>query len=151
MHNISQTIISLNFTKICPPQKLVYSCIYMYAEYRHIDSTCIQREAMHIEKYVHTLLACMNNHICSTLFKTQERESDRRSKEIEQRKESQKNKTQTKQQEHVTLSTELQSTALTLNFQAASTAYTTLCYYLWLHWTGINHKHMHIILFNTYI
>ena len=31
----------------------------------------------------------MNNHIYSTLFKTQERESDRRSKEIEQRKESQ--------------------------------------------------------------
>ena len=29
----------------------------------------------------------MNNHIYSTLFKTQERESDRRSKEIEQRKE----------------------------------------------------------------
>ena len=32
----------------------------------------------------------MNNHIYSTLFKTQEREPDRRSKEIEQRKESQK-------------------------------------------------------------
>ena len=32
----------------------------------------------------------MNNHIYSTLFKTQERESDRRSQEIEQRKESQK-------------------------------------------------------------
>ena len=53
----------------------------------------------------------MNNHVYSTLFKTQERESDRRSKEIEQRKESQN--TQTKQQGHVTLSTELQSTALT--------------------------------------
>ena len=35
----------------------------------------------------------MNNHIYSTLFKTQERESDRRSKEIEQRKESQKTHT----------------------------------------------------------
>ena len=32
----------------------------------------------------------MNNHIYSTLFKTQESESDRRIKEIEQRKESQK-------------------------------------------------------------
>ena len=64
----------------------------------------------------------MNNHIYSTLFKTQERESDRRSKEIEQRKESQKIHTQTKQQGHVTLSTELQSTALSLNFLAASTA-----------------------------
>ena len=63
---------------------------------------------------------CMNNHIYSTLFKTQERKSDRRSKEIEQRNESQK--TQTKQQGHVTLSTELQSTALTLHFLAASTA-----------------------------
>ena len=31
----------------------------------------------------------MNNHIYSTLFKIQERKSDRRSKEIEQRKESQ--------------------------------------------------------------
>ena len=39
----------------------------------------------------------MNNHIYSTLFKTQERESYRRSKEIEQRKEShtQKKKTRT--------------------------------------------------------
>ena len=36
---------------------------------------------------------CMNNHIYSTLFKTQERESDRRSKEIEQRNESQKTHT----------------------------------------------------------
>ena len=44
-------------------------------------------------------------HEQSTLFKTQERESDRRSKEIEQRKESQK--TQTKEQGHVTLSTEI--------------------------------------------
>ena len=59
----------------------------------------------------------MNNHIYSTLFKTQERESDRSSKEIEQRKESQKTKKQ--KQGHVTLSTELQST---LNFPAASTA-----------------------------
>ena len=33
--------------------------------------------------------ACMNNHIYSTLFKIQERKSDRRSREIEQRKESQ--------------------------------------------------------------
>ena len=41
----------------------------------------------------------MNNYIYGTLFKTQERESDR-SKEIEQRKESQKN-AQTKQQGHV--------------------------------------------------
>ena len=62
----------------------------------------------------------MNNHIYSILFKTQERESDRRSKEIEQRKESQKKKQ--KKQGHVTLSTELQSTALTLNFLAASMA-----------------------------
>ena len=31
----------------------------------------------------------MNNHIYSTLFKIQERKSDRRSREIEQRKESQ--------------------------------------------------------------
>ena len=63
----------------------------------------------------------MNNHIYSTLFKTQERESDRSSKEIEQRKEHKKH-THTKQHGHVTLSTELQSTALTLNFLAASTA-----------------------------
>ena len=62
----------------------------------------------------HTSHTYMYNHIYSTLFKTQERESDRRSKEIEQRKESQKH-TQTKQQGHVTLSTELQSTALMLN------------------------------------
>ena len=64
----------------------------------------------------------MNKHIYSTLFKTQERESDRRCKEIEQRKESQNTHTQTKQQGLVTLSTELQSTALTLNFLASSTA-----------------------------
>ena len=35
----------------------------------------------------------MNNHIYSTLLKTQERESDRRRKETEQRKESQKTHT----------------------------------------------------------
>ena len=40
--------------------------------------------------YIHIY---MNNCIYSTLFKTQERESDRRSKEIEQRKESQKKHT----------------------------------------------------------
>ena len=34
-------------------------------------------------------ILCMNNHIYSTLFKIQERKSDRRSREIEQRKESQ--------------------------------------------------------------
>ena len=41
---------------------------------------------------------CINNHIYSTLFKIQERKSDRRSREIEQRKESQnthKHKTRT--------------------------------------------------------
>ena len=58
----------------------------------------------------------MNNDIYITLFKTQERESDRRSKEIEQRKNRKKTHTQTKQG-HVTLSTELQSTALTLQPQ----------------------------------
>ena len=41
----------------------------------------------------------MNSHIYSTLFKTQERKSDRRSKEIEQRNESQK--TQKQKQGHV--------------------------------------------------
>ena len=40
--------------------------------------------------FVCPLSVYMNNHIYSTLFKTQERESSRRSKEIEQRKESQK-------------------------------------------------------------
>ena len=49
----------------------------------------------------------VNSHIYSTLFKTQERESDRRSKEIEQRKESQKTHIQTKQQGHMTLIAEL--------------------------------------------
>ena len=73
--------------------------------------------------YIYTF-ACkhMNNHIYSTLFKTQERKSDRRSKEIEQRKEPQNAHTQRKQQGHVTLSTELQFTSLMLNFLAASTA-----------------------------
>ena len=61
----------------------------------------------------------INNHIYSTLFKTQQTQSHTRRKEIEQRKES--HKTHTKQQGHVTLSTELQSTALTLHFIAAST------------------------------
>ena len=42
----------------------------------------------------------MNNHIYSTLFKIQERTSDRRSKEIEQRKESQNTHIK---QGHVTL------------------------------------------------
>ena len=57
--------------------------------------------------YSRYVMYFMNNHIYSTLFKTQERESNRRSKEIEQRKESQNTHTQTKQQGHVTLSTEL--------------------------------------------
>ena len=43
-------------------------------------------------KYVFHMKTYTNNHIYSTLFKTQERESDR-SKEIEQRKESQKTHT----------------------------------------------------------
>ena len=41
-----------------------------------------------LHKCMHACL-CMNNHIYSTLFKIQERKSDRRSKEIEQRNESQ--------------------------------------------------------------
>ena len=44
--------------------------------------------AVHISLY-------MNNHIYSTLFKTQERESDKRSKEIEQRKELKKHTNKT--------------------------------------------------------
>ena len=60
----------------------------------------------------------MNNHIYSTLFKTEERESDRSSKEIEQRKESQKTKKQ--KQGQVTLSIEVQSTALMLTFLYSS-------------------------------
>ena len=36
------------------------------------------------------LMCLVNNHTYSTLFETQERESDRRNEEIEQRKESQK-------------------------------------------------------------
>ena len=58
----------------------------------------------------------MNNHIYSTLFKTQERESDRRSKEIEQRKEPQKNTNKTTR----TCDPKYRITiyALTLNFLA---------------------------------
>ena len=60
----------------------------------------------------------MNN---SLPFKLQERESDKSSKEIEQRKEPQNTHTQIKQG-HVTLRAELQSTALTLNYLATSAA-----------------------------
>ena len=45
-----------------------------------------------VDKHVHIVVNMyifMNNHIYSTLFKIQERKSDRRSREIEQRKESQ--------------------------------------------------------------
>ena len=59
--------------------------------------------------------ACMDNHIYSTLFKIQERKSDRRSKEIEQRKESQN--THIKQDGQT-----CDLTALTLNYLAASMA-----------------------------
>ena len=46
------------------------------------------RKLIHRENfYVYGIY--MNNHIYSTLFKIQERKSDRRSREIEQRKESQ--------------------------------------------------------------
>ena len=44
-----------------------------------------------------SLAGYMNNHIYSTLFKIQERKSDRRSREIEQRKESQNTHTHIKQ------------------------------------------------------
>ena len=56
----------------------------------------------------------MNNHICSTLLKIQERKSDRRSKEIEQRKESQNT--------HIKQGQTCDRTALTLNNLAASMA-----------------------------
>ena len=46
------------------------------------------------------ICVCMINHIYSTLFKIQERKADRRSKEIEQRKESQNTHIK---QGHVTL------------------------------------------------
>ena len=62
--------------------------------------------------------ACMNNHINFIAhYSRQKKENQiyRKSKEMEQRKESQK--TQTKQQGHVILSTELQSTALMLKPQ----------------------------------
>ena len=55
-----------------------------------------------IQYNYYNIILHMNNHTFIAHFKTQERESDRRSKEIEQRKESQKN---TKQQGHMTLST----------------------------------------------
>ena len=58
----------------------------------------------------------MNNYIYSTLFKIQERKSDRRSKEIEQRKESQST--------HIKQGRTCDLTALTLN---AHCAYTWPC------------------------
>ena len=42
-----------------------------------------------VSKVICIFYFLMNNHIYSTLFKIQERKSDRRNKEIEQRKESQ--------------------------------------------------------------
>ena len=54
------------------------------------------------------------NNIYSTLFKIQERKSDRRSKEIEQRKESQNT--------HIKQGWTCDLTALTLNYLAASKA-----------------------------
>ena len=45
-----------------------------------------KRQQMNVNLHMVSVeLAVMNNHIYSTLFKTQERETDRRSKEIEQR------------------------------------------------------------------
>ena len=55
--------------------------------------------------------AYMNNHIYSTLFKTQERGIEEAKKYSKER--NHKKHTQTKPQGHVTLSTELKSTALT--------------------------------------
>ena len=96
----------------------------------------------------------MNNHIYSTLFKTQERESDRRSKEIEQRKESQKNKKKTRTCDP---STELQSTALTLNLQPQwlrcihilsvyMVLYSSLNYYQVLFNTCIHTVYIHVYI-----
>ena len=56
----------------------------------------------------------MNNHIYSTLSKIQEKKLDRRSKEIEQRKES--------QNIHIKQGRTRDLTALTLNYLAASMA-----------------------------
>ena len=65
---------------------------------------------------MYTLEHSMNNHIYSTLFKIQERKADRRSKEIEQRKESQNAHKKQGQGQTCDL------TALTLNDLAASMA-----------------------------
>ena len=57
-----------------------------FTEHPHTD------QEINLEIMMHTAYAIdcyMNNHIYSTLFKIQERKSDRRSREIEQRKESQ--------------------------------------------------------------
>ena len=70
----------------------VYTCVlYIYI---CIMNTQIQLESVANAKEGNTVepLYCghpwdMNNHIYSTLFKIQERKSDRRSREIEQRKE----------------------------------------------------------------
>ena len=56
----------------------------------------------------------MNNHIYSTLFKIQEGKSERRSKEIEQRKESQNT--------HIKQGRTCDLNALTLNYLASSMA-----------------------------
>ena len=56
----------------------------------------------------------MNNHIYSTLFKIQERRVDRRSKEIQQRKELQNT--------HIKQGRTCGLTALTLNYLAVSMA-----------------------------
>ena len=61
----------------------------------------------------------MNNHVYSTLFLYKKENWTKEAKKNREKKGITKH-TLTKQQGHVTLSTELQSTALMLNFLAAS-------------------------------
>ena len=68
-----------------------------------------------------TASECMNNHIYSTLYKRSERKSDRRSKETEQRK-NHKTHTHTHKKTTTTEHVTSQSTALILNYLAASVA-----------------------------
>ena len=67
-------------------------CIKVMSPYRYIKAECRQVTKIgncSMWAWWWIVYTCMNNHIYSTLFKIQERKSDRRSRNIEQRKESQ--------------------------------------------------------------
>ena len=97
---------------------ILYHCVHVVLSFtQKNDHRIVAYDHCMVNIYIQYYMfntVCMNHHIHSTLFKIQERKSDIRSKEIEQRKESQNT--------HIKQGRTCDLTALTLNHLAASMA-----------------------------